>query len=205
MGGVTKPILPASAQRYAKRVRALLDDPDCTGDLLAIGVALADLIDLGRSKRTWRAVGTRVYGPKGRWDQLERELRRDVRRYDVTHDPDAQQWRSKCAAPMIRREGPCGQQAGHRTIVTDPDTGRQQYLAACSRHREWFTREVVARRERAADVEKVDPPANTGGVLERHFPDVRWEGVYEWLRPGWTEPGERVEAPRLVLVKGGAP
>ena len=24
-------------------------------------------------------------------------LREDVRRYDVTHDPDAQRWRSKCA------------------------------------------------------------------------------------------------------------
>ena len=30
------------------------------------------------------------------------------------------------------------------------------------------------------------------------------ESVYEWLRPGWTEPGERVETPRLVLVRGAS-
>lgn len=196
------PILPATAQRYAKRVRAMIDDPDCQGEILAIGVTLADMIDFKRRPWNWSEVGKRVYGPNGKWPQLKTALREDVRRYDVTHDPDARYWAAKCGAPMIRRAGPCGQQAGRKTLVTDPDTGRQQWLAACSRHGDWFTRQLVARRELAARVEKIDPPANTGGVLERHFPDIAWESVYEWLRPGWTEPGERVEAPRLVLVRG---
>ena len=105
---------------------------------------------------------------------------------------------------MIRRQGPCGQQAGDRTLVTDRDTGRQQWLAACPRHRDWLTRELVARKDAAGPVERVDPPANAGGVLERHFPDIEWEPIYEWARPGWTEPGERVDAPKLVLIKGSA-
>ncbi len=198
-------ILPAASQRYAKRIRAMLDDPECVGDLLAIGVALADMIDLNApGDRNWSTIGTRVYGPKGLWATLKQVLREDVRRYDVRHDPDAGTWSSKCAAPMIRRQGPCGQRATRRTTVTDVDTGRQQWLAACSRHAEWFTATVTQRRQVAAEVETIDPPANAGGVLERHFPDVRWEFVYEWVSPGWIEPGERVEAPKLVLIKGGA-
>lgn len=200
---MSAPILPAAAQRYAKRVRAMIDDPECTGDLLAIGVALADMIDLNRDDgRNWSNIGIRVYGPKGRWSRLTHTLGEDVRRYDALADADANQWASKCGAPMVRRHGPCGKQAGRKTLITDPYTGRKQWLAACSRHAEWFTKELIARRDAASDVEQIDPPANAGGVLERHFPDLKWEQVYEWVRPGWTEPGERVEVPKLVLIKG---
>lgn len=197
-----KPILPAAAQRYAKRVRALLEDPECTGELLAIGVALADLIDL-RGGGNWSTVGTGVYGPKGLLRTLKSALREDVRRYDVTKDPDANYWGARCGAPMIRRQGPCGNHGSRRALVTDPETGRQQWLAGCSRHAEWFTKALVAHRQAASTVEKIDPPANAGGVLERHFPDVKWEDIYEWVQPGWTEPGERVEAPKLRLIRGG--
>lgn len=199
------PILPAAATRYAKRVQAMIDDPDCNGDLLAIGLALAAMRDLKTIPSDWDAVANAALGKSRRRYAFRDAIRSDVRRYDVDSDPEAgSRWGGKCGAPMQRREGPCGQQSTRRSLITDPDTGRQQWLSACTRHADWFTAEAARHKKAASGVEPIDPPANTGGVLERHLPELKWDKIYRWARPDWQEPGERVERPKLVVIKGGA-
>lgn len=52
------------------------------------------------------------------------------------------------------------------------------------------------------------PPANAGGVLARHIPEIDWEACWikldpEWTKPPEVEPEEIPVAPRLRLILGG--
>lgn len=214
----------------------MLADPECGGDLLALGVALLDYAVLRTdTDRTFQHYAAMAWGEeKKSWrgSHVRHVLRKDIRRYDAVKDanesaaigddePEARdeyaaayalltnvgRW---CGAPMVRRQGPCGKPAGLQTLLTDADTGRKQWLAACSRHRPWFEARVHANRlavEETAVV--VRPPANAGGVLARHIPEIDWEAVWVDIDPSWTPPPE-VEPevvplkPRLTLVLGGA-
>jgi hypothetical protein len=48
------------------------------------------------------------------------------------------------------------------------------------------------------------PPANTGGVLERHLPEIDWWKVWTHVDKSWSPPpeGERFHKPKLTLVMG---
>lgn len=110
---------------------------------------------------------------------------------------------------MIRRQGPCGQSASLRAMLTDATTGRKQWLAACSRHRDWFEGRVRSNRAEVEVANPERPPANAGGVLARHIPEIDWEATWIKLDPTWTpppevEPEEVPLTPRLRLVLGGA-
>jgi hypothetical protein len=210
---VTAPALTFTALReYRRRVAAMLDDPECGGELFSLGVALLDFAVLKTSDdKTWKHYADRAWGnsPYGRW-QIRDVLRKDIRRYDAIADAESSGPRRACGAPMIRRQGPCGKSASIQTMLTDVDTGRRQWIAACARHREWFDARTFANRQAVDTAEKVVvPAANAGGVLARHIPEIDWPALWVTLQPGWTpppesEPEEVHLKPRLRLVLGGA-
>jgi hypothetical protein len=201
----------SALREYRKRIRAMLDDPECNDDLLGLGIALLDfaILRIDRDERTWRHYAEQAWGEAGDY-RIRGVLKRDIRRYDAAKDADAVDPMRKCAAPMVRRQGACGQSAFRRTMLTDPDTGRRQWLAACRRHEDWFTARVRDNRLAVDAVEEVTrPPANAGGVLARHIPEIAWEETWRKLDPNWTpppeaEPEEVPLKPRLTLVLGGA-
>lgn len=196
----------SALREYRRRIKAMLDDPECTGDLLGLGVALLDFAVLrDRSEKGFRHYAQQVWDTSGGY-QVRGVLRGDIRRYDAIKDADNNGPARRCGAPMIRRQGPCGQSASRRALITDAMTGRKQWLAGCKRHEEWFNTQV---RLNAADVnaiaDAVQPPANAGGVLARHIPEIDWEAVWVSLDPTWTAPPEGEEElvsvyPKLRLV-----
>lgn len=196
---------------YRNRIANMLDDPDCTDDLFTLGVSLLDLavLRINRDERSWSFYAERAWGSKSNW-KLRDVLRKDIRRYDAIKDAEARDPARRCGSPMIRRQGPCGNSASLRTMLTDPDTGRKQWIAACSRHRDWFEDRVRNNRLAVEQTEAVErPPANAGGVLARHIPEIAWEDLWRKLDPNWTpppeaEPEEVPLKPRLQLVLGGA-
>lgn len=204
--------------KHHKRIQGMLDDPDCTGDLLVAGLSLAWYVDFTVTESTrmrgadLRAVASRAFPPAragmGSRDTMYDVLRKDIRRYSVYADPDSRAtyayWSLTCGAPMIRRDGLCGQHATQRELVTDHDTGRRSYSGACGRpeHRQWLAG-VVARNRADAPPR---PAANVGGVLERHLPEIGWREVYLYLDPKWTPPPEESpwRPPTLSLHFGDA-
>lgn len=198
-------------REYRRRIEAMLDDPECSGDLFALGVSLLDyaILRIDVNERSWRYYGSRAWGSDRHGYTVRDVLRRDIRRYDALKDAEARDPACRCGAPMIRRKGPCGNSAGRRALLTDPDTGRKQWLAACSRHADWFDVRVRANRERC-EVETITiPAANTGGVLARHIPEIDWQATWRKLDPTWTPPPEGEDEPtrskpKLSLILGGA-
>lgn len=189
----------SALREYRKRIAAMLADPECTGDLFSLGVALLDFAVLrNRDHQKFEHYAAQV------WDfrhgsHTRDVLRKDIRRYDAIKDAEERDPARRCGAPMVRRQGPCGSSASRRAMLTDTLTGRKQWLAGCKRHEEWFNERVRANR---ADVEElaeaVRPPANAGGVLARHLPEIDWVRVWVGLDPTWTAPPE--SEPELVSV-----
>lgn len=200
----------SALREYRKRIAAMLDDPECTSDLFALGVSLLDFAVLRETPdKSWDFYADRVLDATNwRRAHVRDVLRKDIRRYDALKDADAVGPARECGAPMVRRQGPCGQSASRRSMLTDPLTGRKQWLAGCKRHEEWFNAQVRANRASQAEVaEAVRPPANTGGVLARHIPEIDWEGAWRKLDPTWSPPPEAEPEsvpvfPKLRLVLG---
>lgn len=199
----------STLREYRKRIAAMLDDPECTEDLFGLGVALLDfaVLRINRDERSWRFYAEKAWGNATKY-RIRDVLRKDIRRYDALKDAEGSDPARRCGAPMVRRQGPCGQSAGLRTMLTDPYTGRKQWIAACSRHRGWFEARVRDNRLAVERTEAITrPPANAGGVLARHIPEIDWEEIWRKIDPSWTpppeaEPEEVPLKPRLRLVLG---
>lgn len=194
-------------REYRRRIAAMLDDPECTDDLFSLGISLLDFAILKTAdSKSWDHYAERAWGRAGNY-RVRGALRSDIRRYDALKD-DAVGPARRCGAPMIRRQGACGSSASAQSMLTDADTGRRQWLAACTRHRDWFDAQVIANRKTVSEVEPVvRPPANAGGVLARHIPEIDWEATWikidpNWIRPPESEPEEIPLKPRLRLVLG---
>lgn len=182
------------------RLQRMIDDPECVGDLLVLGMSLAWFIDFEAGtppfKGDLNAIARRVLddarGSAIRW-RLKKVICDDIRRYDHTKDSSAgSHWSVICGAPMIRRQGPCGASATDRELLVDHDTGRRQYIGACSRpeHKQWM-KTVYDRNRR--DEDRPTPPrpaANAGGVLARHLPEINWDGIYKRYDENWSPPPE---------------
>lgn len=200
----------SALKEYRKRIAGMLTDPDCGGELFSLGVALLDYAVLKTdTDETFAHYADRAWGKSGHW-QIRDVLRKDIRRYDAIRDAELSTPGRTCGAPMIRRTGPCGNSATIRRMLTDVDTGRRQWLAACARHREWFDARAIANRAAVDSADKaVIPAANAGGVLARHIPEIDWPALWVWFDPKWTpppesEPEEVQLRPRLRLVLSGA-
>lgn len=196
----------SALREYRKRIAAMLEDPECTGDLFALGVSLLDfaILRIDRDERSWS-----YYADRAGIRYVRGVLRGDIRRYDALKDADASGPARQCGAPMVRRQGPCGKSSSRRALLTDAETGRKQWIAACSRHADWFESRVRSNRAKVEVSNPERPPANAGGVLARHIPEIDWRATWLKLDPDWTappevEPEEVPLKPRLTLVLGGA-
>lgn len=195
-------------REYRRRAAAMLDDPECTGELLSLGIALLDFVVLRmRDEKNFGYYAQRAWGDKSRW-RIQSVIKADIRRYDALKDADARDPARRCGAPMQRRSGPCGQSATRRSLLTDADTGRKQWIAACRRHVDWFDTRIRSNRQHC-EVETITiPAANTGGVLARHLPEIGWDEIYRKYEPSWTPPPEGADEPtgskpKLTLILGG--
>ncbi|MFG1794225.1 hypothetical protein [Nocardia sp. NPDC049149] len=193
--------------RRDERHRKMLNDPDLTGDLLLFALGLDEVIATrqaqGRktSGKSWMTAITRlVSGDEGyRRYWAKHVVERDVPRYE----PSKSRGRG-CIAPMIRREGLCGQPGSTHVLDLDPMTGEGAEGYLCARHRGLEAKYLALKRQWHANGEP-SPSANTGGVLRRYF-NADWDGIYRWASP-WREPlegGREATPPRptLRLIQG---
>jgi hypothetical protein len=145
----------------------------------------------------------------------------DRPRYE--HDRSVGRWRyGPCEAPMIRRDGLCGQDGVNNTYTVDSDTGWHTPVWFCRRHEPWAAKIESARRA----APRVEPIPNTGGMLPAYLAhgdgDDGWARLYDdaatylqerwtrpvkypfsadrWPRPGEEPPVEEVALPRLRLA-----
>lgn len=117
----------------------------------------------------------------------------DRPRYEIDYTAEAWQ-RQACAAPMIRRDGECGQKAGDYSMKYDSN-GWATPIWYCRRHADWGrTQELV---EREAHGTTPAPVPNAGGLLPSYLTlksgDDGWTRVYEWAcqwtwNRGWKPP-----------------
>lgn len=107
---------------------------------------------------------------------------------------------------MLRRDGLCGRDPSHdsQRRLTDPVTGRRHTVGACSQKacQAWFAGLLVRNGAELKAHPAPFPPANTGGVLERHLPELNWWKIWAHVDPHWTPPpeGDRFHRPTLTLV-----
>lgn len=192
----------SALREYRKRIKAMLDDPECTGNLFSLGVALLDFAILGdRESKEFAHYAKQAWGHSSEYS-IKGVIKGDIRRYDAIKDADERDPARRCGAPMIRRQGPCGQSASRRAMLTDAITGRKQWVAGCRRHEDWFDSQVRANRSEVAEITEAErPPANAGGVLARHIPEINWEAVWRHCDQSWTPPPEVEPKPVLVYPK----
>lgn len=208
----------------------MLEDPECTGELLLVGLAIARSVDLSDPGFTaddgtmpMQVIADRVYGrhclssvmvlplrPRGDANPRRRisdVFRQDRRRYDPDADEGSASFiRVTCGRPMVRRDGRCDRKASTRQRLTDPATGRRQWAGCCTAPacKQWFADLLERNRRELAEHPPPTPPANTGGVLERHLPEIDWWQVWQAVDENWRPPpeGRAFGRPRLTVVVG---
>lgn len=210
-----------NALEHAALVHRMLEDPDLVGDALLLALGAAERMHFpdrykGRpkSEASWSGVARRVFGEdpriKNRWNLvLQAVLRADIPRYEI-EGLDA--WQVLCGAPMVRREGKCGQPVSLTWGDRDPETGEGKLVGLCTRHRKTeLGREIYRLRMQRLEQWRAngepEPPANRGGILARYF-DTDWQRMYEWAdahRAARAKPeGKPATPPRptLTLIRG---
>ncbi|WP_280448415.1 hypothetical protein [Nocardia brasiliensis] len=199
--------------RRDERRRKMLHDPDLSGDLLLLALALDEVCDIRKDqgRRWFRAnwveaiedMVCRDYPgrPTGWW--VKHQIAEDMPRYEVAGGTGR-----KCNAPVLRRSGvtnACGATGSVGLTDRDPFTGEGVRVWACKAHKA-FAAEVQARDRQWFENGRPSPPPNAGGVLERYF-SGNWDALYRWAAP-WKEPlrgGREATPPRptLRLIQGG--
>lgn len=189
----------------SRRLERMLDDPDLSGDLLLVGLAFARFLDFGGippGKRLSTGLVARSVWPTRppslRAYTVQRTLAADARTYKPVRET------SRCGAPMVRRPGACGRGTSSYGLITDWDTGEQNDIGACSRHREWL-RDLRRRNEADRPEHPPLPAANHGGILARHIPEFGWPKIWAWATDGlWVEHPEGTpwRRPTLALHLG---
>lgn len=174
---------------------------------------------IGWRKRASVILGEYGPGPR-RASRLADLLYADRPRYEDQRDG----WEQRtCAAPMIRREGLCGQHATDHDYTVDQTTGWRTAVWYCRRHEPWGQ---ALRARRLADPGP-EPIPNAGGLVTSYLmsegQEQAWARLYkeaavwkydrQWEPPktygvvadNWPTPGvEPVpQRARLRLVIGG--
>ena len=214
---------------HNQRVARMLADPECVGELLLVGIGMARCVDL--SDPPWgddgympipvisdaiygrRELPGRIVGSIHRTEQGDRRPRyrirsvfyADRRRYCPDVDGDRHWANVTCGRPMVRRDGLCGRSASSNARrLTDPVTGQRRWVGSCSQPacKQWLVDLLDRNRAELAAHPAPVPAANTGGVLERHLPEIDWWAVWRAVDKEWTPPpeGRRFERPTLRLL-----
>ncbi|MGW3383320.1 hypothetical protein ACWDCO_24430 [Streptomyces albogriseolus] len=117
----------------------------------------------------------------------------DRPRYEIDYTADEWQRRA-CNAPMIRRDGECGQKPVAHSMKYDAN-GWASPVWYCRRHADWGRKQEIAERE--ARKTAPAPVPNAGGLLPSYLTlnsgDEGWVRVYEWAcawtwNRGWKPP-----------------
>ncbi|MEU7170343.1 hypothetical protein ABZ949_02480 [Micromonospora tulbaghiae] len=222
----------AALRAHHRCTEQMIADPELTGDLLLIGMWLSRATHLtlpapaeeegGTSRWTLDDIARDLFPLQtnpgmyfaGEWTSPQTTgpdvwrvvelLKNDIRRYDPAADRPGPAWaRVPCSGPMVRRPV-CGQPGQTWRYFTIPETGRKQVKGACRKHHDWFMAEWKANVAAVNAATVPVPPANVGGRLARHLPDIDWPALWVGLDPAWVAPPE-VETsarPRLRLVVG---
>lgn len=146
---------------------------------------------LGYWERAGNILGRYKIGTKEK-PRLADVIAKDRPRYEIDRTTDA--WQQQCAAPMIRRDGPCGQNASENAYSYDTN-GWVTPIWYCRRHADWGRKQKLAEQEarKAAPA----PVPNAGGLLPSYLTlnsgDEGWVRVYEWAcawtwNRGWKPP-----------------
>jgi hypothetical protein len=119
------------------------------------------------------------------WDDFWRYIAADAPRWE----PEPWDHDGRCEAPMIRRDGPCGQRATlHLTArVTSPQDGTWRIARYCKRHEDHARQAARADRLMVAAGAMPEPVPNTGGLLPCYL-SWSWPDQYARARPGWKPP-----------------
>ncbi len=177
--------------RHTERIGRMLADPDCHGDLLIVGIVCARAVDLGQPEWEGLTLNTiadlALTGQERRW-AIRTVIRDDIRRYKTTSN----YWAVTCGRPMLRRDGLCGRNGTHKKVVVDVVSGERTWIGACSNVacRAWLDAVAAENRRLVEEHPPPVPPANRGGVLDRHLPEIDWWAIWRHLDPKWSPPPE---------------
>ncbi|MFB6665895.1 hypothetical protein [Streptomyces parvus] len=176
----------------------------------------------GNLIRAWRKRASDILGEYGngprRGSRLADLLYADRPRYDFP----LLSYNQPCAAPMIRREGLCGQPASDSDYEVDHETGWKTPVYFCRRHEPWGGQ----LREQRLREPGPEPIPNAGGLVPSYFSTsdmAAWARLYKeaavwkrdrlWEPPkayglcadDWPTPGQDPipQKARLRLVLGG--
>lgn len=204
------------------RMLAIAADPDLTGDTeLFAFCLLAYLIERRQTRRkstNWaEKVGEMMMNPRrvkiqfgsdsvvtdGAW-KCRRIIADDIPRYQTPPRDGRGCIALKSRGPNVGK--PCGK-GGTLWLDRDPETGQGQYLSYCDRHMPVGAKQSHRERyQQWVENGKPSPPANTGGVLARHF-RADWAKLYAWADPHTTPLPDGKPAtplrPRLSIIDGG--
>lgn len=222
----------AALRRHSRRVCAMLTDHHCVGELLLVGLAIARAVDLEDPWPIGEATNLADFGPyiygqhlahshtdplmpigdsffsrahgyATKWGRVATVVAADIRRYV----PPSHNTRGvRCGRPRIRTAGLCDRPVdGFDTeLLTNLVDGTQFRIGCCKNAacKVWLAETVAANRRHAAANPPPRPPANTGGVLDRHIPEIDWYSIYRILDPRWKPPpeGKPQPLPRLKLL-----
>lgn len=197
------PRRPIPPQKFAAMARQMYDDPDLTGDVLALALVMLESMTrfkpAGAGDKSWTADLAERVSPRGDQQWVRWAIRQDLPRHVALGDGNT------CIGTMIRRPTPCGRPSSRRFTLYDALSGERTWVGSCHRHhREVEMLEVDSRKAWVAAGSRPGPQ-NAGGVLERYF-SSDWDKVYQWAQPSWKRPGAVSEPPRrphLTLIAGG--
>ncbi|MFD7465186.1 hypothetical protein [Streptomyces tendae] len=179
---------------YDALVQRVYTDPRQTSESRELILMLAWLIkrDPNRYDADGEYVDTWTRAEKilGRYKLGRKEKPRladliDADRPRYEPDRSGTEWHSVCRAPMIRREGECGQHSVAHSFKVDPVTGWQTPVPYCRRHADWGKKHDAALR--AMDLP--EPIPNTGGLMPSFLVlktgTDGWHRIYQWASQ-WT-------------------
>jgi hypothetical protein len=144
---------------------------------------------------SWRKRASKILGEYGpgprRGSRLADLVYADRPRYEDKRDGWEQR---QCAAPMIRRAGPCGQHGVDHDYTVDQETGWRTAVWYCRRHEAWG-RDL--RTQRLANPGP-EPIPNAGGLVTSYLlaegQDAAWARLYTeaavWKRDRRWEPSK---------------
>lgn len=148
--------------------------------------------ELGFWDRAGKVLGRYKVGQREK-PRLADLLAGDRPRYEIDYSVDLWQLRA-CAAPMVRRDGECGQHATASTYAIDTN-GWRTPVWYCRRHADWGRKKEIAHREVLKTAPA--PVPNAGGLLPSYLTlktgDEGWINLYEWAckwtyNSGWKPP-----------------
>lgn len=200
-------------RRHHRRVSAMYEDRRLSGDTLLVALAIAHLVDCDRSGHPdggWSVSQvvqmlwpTPEHGHGPVWAERGKTLVMKVLTDDVPRYLPPTVSRS---CTQLKADGVvCGAKPIRGGTLTDPVSGEQVTARACGRHEKAMSAALAANRAMLAGQDVPRPPANSGGLLAEHLPELGWPEFWARLDPHYQpcSPARPVR-PKLRVLPGAA-